>query len=238
MQKKFKEFKEKNRYLATESLYYKSPLIEVKILEISDKAIKVDFGNKGITWFLKEDFYYKPIEELPTVKQLIEDRSHEIQFKDDWEDYDTEEIEREPFWEIKDLVEVQKESALLDDYNLGLYNGMELCLALLEKREPKYKDIQKSKLEWEQNPFKRPMSWYQAMIYIDSLGDGWRLPTIEELRNAYNIGAVDFQKNFYWSSSMYTQETTNAWYMSFYDGYVHHNNKNYRNHVRCVREVK
>jgi hypothetical protein len=48
---------------------------------------------------------------------------------------------REPFWEIRDLKEVQEKSALSDDYNLGLYNGMELCLAILEKREPKYKDL-------------------------------------------------------------------------------------------------
>ena len=48
---------------------------------------------------------------------------------------------RELFWEIRDLLQVQEKSALSDDYNLGLYNGIELCLAILEKREPKYKDL-------------------------------------------------------------------------------------------------
>ena len=47
-------------------------------------------------------------------------------------------IEREPFWEIRDLKEVQEKSALSDNYNLGLYNGIELCLAILEKRAPEY----------------------------------------------------------------------------------------------------
>jgi len=53
-----------------------------------------------------------------------------------------EETVREPFWEIRDCLQVQEKSALLDDYNLGLYNGIEFCLAILEKREPKYKDME------------------------------------------------------------------------------------------------
>lgn len=52
---------------------------------------------------------------------------------------------REPFWEIRDCLQVQEKSALSDEYNLGLYNGMELCLAILEKREPKYKDMEAKK---------------------------------------------------------------------------------------------
>ena len=141
-----KEFKEGGRYLIRESSYYQSDILEVKILEISEKAIKVDFGKKGVTWFLKDDFHYKMLEELPnrlllSVKQTIEDKSQDIQFEDDLDNSDTEETVREPFWEIRDLKEVQEKSALSDDYNLGLYNGMELCLSLLEKREPKYKDL-------------------------------------------------------------------------------------------------
>jgi hypothetical protein len=48
------------------------------------------------------------------------------------------ETEREPYWEIIDLVEIQKQSALSDSYNLGLFNGMELCLSILQKRKPEY----------------------------------------------------------------------------------------------------
>ena len=85
-----------------------------------------------------------PIEEWKGV--TVQDMKKEFKgfkgFKDlIWEEVDTEETEREPFWEIRDLKEVQEKSALSDDYNLGLYNGMELCLSLLEKREPKYKDL-------------------------------------------------------------------------------------------------
>lgn len=41
------------------------------------------------------------------------------------------------------------------------------------------------KLEWQENPSKEPMSWDETDKYAKSLGEGWRLPTIEELRNFY-----------------------------------------------------
>lgn len=40
--------------------------------------------------------------------------------------------------EIKTLKNVQ-ENNLEDDYMVGLYNGMELAIAILENRKPKYK---------------------------------------------------------------------------------------------------
>ena len=324
-------------------------LIELTVLEITEKAIKVKYEYGTPSWLLKEDFDYTIIEELPTVKQIIEDKSHEIQVDDDmwcekdepqftlkitdekdievklkveeklkleWYKYDFEpmtwdeadkyakslgdgwrlptpeelkdftliedknlsfwtslegvrtstvfylkhgsmssvfkknkiptvfvretqkETVREPFWEIRDLKEVQEKSALSDDYNLGLYNGMELCLSLLEKREPKYKDIKKPKLEWEQIPSKNPMTWEEAMEYAKSLGDGWRLPTIEELEEAYNNKIVEFQSYSYWSSSKYAKNTNFGWYVSFYYGLVNSYFKTYTHYVRCVREVK
>ena len=354
------EFKEGGRYLIRESSYYQSDILEVKILEISEKAIKVDFGKKGVSWFLKDDFHYKILEELPnrlllSVKQTIEDRSNEIQFDDDmwcekdepqftlkmteendievklkpnleWEknplenlmtwdeameyvnslangwrlptkkeleeayknkiygfkpqnywsssiaDLDTlnawyvdfndngighyyykrgrvfvrcvrdipKETIRESFWEIRDLKEVQEKSALSDDYNLGLYNGMELCLSLLEKREPKYKDMEKPKLEWEQNPPSNLMTWGKANEYADTLGNGWRLPTKEELKKAYDNKIEGFKKTLaYWSSEEYAQNTIYAWNVNFNLGFVSSNFKAYNGfYVRCVREVK
>ena len=51
------------------------------------------------------------------------------------------ETKREQYWEIIDLVEIQKKSALSNSYNLGLYNGMEYCLSILQKRKPEYLEI-------------------------------------------------------------------------------------------------
>jgi len=41
--------------------------------------------------------------------------------------------------DLKELLAIQ-EKMLTDDYMVGLYNGMEIALATIEKREPKYKD--------------------------------------------------------------------------------------------------
>lgn len=79
------EFKEGGRYLVSDN--YTESLTELKVLEVSEKAIKIKFEN-GNKWYLKDRFPYKFIEELPIVKQTIEDRSHEIQFDDDWYEKD------------------------------------------------------------------------------------------------------------------------------------------------------
>ena len=40
--------------------------------------------------------------------------------------------------DMKSMKDAQFQSFHYDDYNLGLYNGIELCLAIMEEREPKY----------------------------------------------------------------------------------------------------
>lgn len=44
---------------------------------------------------------------------------------------------------LNDLKRVQNDSVITDEgdgiYNIGLYNGIELCIACLEGREPEYK---------------------------------------------------------------------------------------------------
>lgn len=41
--------------------------------------------------------------------------------------------------EIKELLRIQKQS-LKDNYMIGLYNGLELAVAILEDRKPSYQD--------------------------------------------------------------------------------------------------
>lgn len=77
-----KEFKEGGRYLVGNNGYYNETLLELTVLEISKKAIKIKYDNGNSQWYLKDKFPYKFVEELPIVKQTIEDRSHEIQFDD------------------------------------------------------------------------------------------------------------------------------------------------------------
>lgn len=86
------------------------------------------------------------------------------------------------------------------------------------------------------------MSWDEATKYADSLNTmseyGWRLPTIEELEEAYNNKIVEFQSYSYWSSITYVQNTNYAWNVDFSNGFVDFNDKTDDYYVRCVRGVK
>ena len=188
MQKQFKGFKEGGRYLVSDKPYYKENLVELIVLEISEKAIKIQWHKELVEWYLKDDnLPFTLIEELPIKKQAIEDRSHEIQFEDDF-----------------------------DDFDVG----------------------KKPKLEWQQNSLEERMTWYQAMTYADSLGEGWRLPTRAELINAYYNYIEDFQSYYYWSLNTYTQNTNVAWYIYFGNFMAEsYSLKTYKYYVRCVREV-
>lgn len=78
-----KQFKEGYRYLVKDkdSSYY--TILELTVLEVSNKAIKVKFENGNTTWYLKDHLLSLLIEELPSTKQIIKDRLHEIQFHDE-----------------------------------------------------------------------------------------------------------------------------------------------------------
>lgn len=106
--------------------WYNSRVIEeIVVLQKSKSAIKssivkqIGLGNQ--CWHLYDSF-----DSAYTVIECL-----------------SEETNREKYWQIIDLVEIQKKSVLSDSYNLGLYNGMEMCLALLQKREPKFEKIKK-----------------------------------------------------------------------------------------------
>lgn len=204
----YKEFKEGGRYLVGNNGYYNEALLELKVLEISEKAIKIKYGNGNSQWYLKDKFPYKFVEELSIVKQTIEDRSHEIQFEDDAMGYEPD----EPQFTLK----ITEENDI----------------------EVKLKSEEKPKLEWQPIPFENSMSWEEALKYVKTLGDGWRLPTRAELIDAYDNKVQGFHSNNYWSSSTYAQNTNYAWLVHFYYGYVYYSNKTYNTYVRCVREVK
>ena len=82
-------------------------------------------------------------------------------------------------------------------------------------------------------------AWNDAKKVCEELGDGWRLPTREELHlmwlNKDSIGG--FAAAYYWSSS--EASNGNAWYQLFYDGYHYDfSSKNNTHYVRAVRDVK
>ena len=79
------------------------------------------------------------------------------------------------------------------------------------------------------------MTWDDAKKACKVLGDGWRLPTIDELNTLYinkdKIGG--FARDVYWS---YTKnDDYNAWVQGFYGGVHYSTNKVFTSYVRAIR---
>jgi hypothetical protein len=82
------------------------------------------------------------------------------------------------------------------------------------------------------------MEWEDAKKACADLGDGWRLPTKEELNILYEnkekIGSIN--NGYYWSSTEYGKRS--AWGQSFVNGYQNHPNHNKFGNVRVVRSIE
>ena len=80
-------------------------------------------------------------------------------------------------------------------------------------------------------------NWEDAKKVCENLGDGWRLPTREELHlmwlNRESVGG--FAAAYYWSSS--EGNTNFAWFQSFNGGSQGYYGKNYTTYVRAVRDI-
>jgi len=100
-------------------------------------------------------------------------------------------------------------------------------------------------LEWQAKDDGNRRSLRDSIIYATTLGDGWRLPTIEEL-----ISIIDFtthgpackikpcRSSYYWSNSPYANNSSTAWGVNFFNGYVYGNYKDFRYYARCVRKLR
>jgi len=104
-------------------------------------------------------------------------------------------------------------------------------------------------LEWqrvEAGPSYTP--WSDGGTHCTGLslaGSGWRLPTIQELQTivdehrsapaADSDAFPNTQTAAYWSSSLAAGDSSLAWNVDFYLGYVGRTNVGNKCHVRCVR---
>ena len=100
----------------------------------------------------------------------------------------------------------------------------------------------KTGLVWRKDN-KKDVTWDEALKYAASLGDDWRLPTIEELETLINKGrrnpASDFPdmpSESFWSSSSYVNYSGSAWGVYFGSGYAGYYYQTGAASARCVRD--
>ena len=106
------------------------------------------------------------------------------------------------------------------------------------------KPIRIGNLEVARNDFPNKMLWDEAMEACANLGDGWRLPTMDELNLMYEnkdkIGG--FAKEYYWNSTVAYDDDMAAMLQNFDDGLQTGLSKDEFNCswnyylVRCVRD--
>jgi hypothetical protein len=77
------------------------------------------------------------------------------------------------------------------------------------------------------------MTWDEAVKAVKNLGNGWRLPTIEECFMIDKDNFID--GNCFWSSTEYN--ATSAYYFTFNNGYANYNGKTDTTTVRAVRDL-
>jgi hypothetical protein len=83
------------------------------------------------------------------------------------------------------------------------------------------------------------MDWYTAKIACEALGEGWRLPTKEELNHMFQLhekGLGDFEFYVYWAESE-PGILENDWCQSFDGGLQFYYNKINTFYVRPVRSI-
>ncbi len=107
--------------------------------------------------------------------------------------------------------------------------------------EPRFWQDTETNLIWSStSPTK--LSWIEAEKWCESLGNGWRMPTIKELFTLINFeksnpasDCPDTASDVYWSSTTYRSSPSDAWFVGFGYGDVYALNKDFEYRVRAVR---
>ena len=133
-----------------------------------------------------------------------------------------------------ELLQEEIEMLKLEKEKKALEQSLEEYKRLEEERWLKSSTIKIGNLEVMTEDLGE-MNWDEAKKACADLGDGWRLPTKDELNILYQnkdkIGG--FASNYYWSSTEYDND--GAWIQSFSSGNQFVNFKFRLNYVRAVR---
>ena len=106
-----------------------------------------------------------------------------------------------------------------------------------------------NKLQWQDNAIGNDMLWKDATAYCKNLelnGDGWRLPSLNELKTIYDgnkkIATVDGfmypSSNGHWSSTPIVPYAYDTWGMYLYHNFSYWDSQDSYCSVRCVRDRK
>ena len=89
--------------------------------------------------------------------------------------------------------------------------------------------------------FENEMNWELAGMACITLGEGWRLPTEQELRliliELHRKGLGNFEDHIYWSSTEDSENPDEARYVLFSNGFANSDTKDWEHFVRAVRSV-
>jgi len=78
------------------------------------------------------------------------------------------------------------------------------------------------------------MTWSEANRYCDALGDGWRLPTKDELINMFNNNGDKFGNYGCWGDKFNLEY---SWSVGFKTGNVYLNAIGNKNYLRPVKDI-
>ena len=105
-----------------------------------------------------------------------------------------------------------------------------------------------TKLYWQKRGSNEELTWDEAKSFCNNLSldgyDDWRLPNQKELyyladrsryKPAINSNYFDLKSSWYWSSTTYKNDSSNAWYVYFDFGGDFWRNKSNRYYAVCVR---
>jgi len=140
-------------------------------------------------------------------------------------------MKREPIETFghKDRRELMKDGIDLDTLNL-------LSQFFKQTNQEKRDELVSTlKFEIAKKDFPNRMSWSDATAACEDLGEGWRLPTKDELNLMYINRVVigGFATKIYWSSTEY--DNLIAWNQNFTSGLQNISNKSATRYVRAVR---
>jgi hypothetical protein len=96
---------------------------------------------------------------------------------------------------------------------------------------------EKIKLEWGSEAPEK-MGWINAKQWCDSLGEGWRLPTSEELKATFESKTEGFiVGNHYWTSYFYGNSS--SWFGYKENGEIDcdYTSRDNKNSVRLVKNI-